>query len=428
LSPFSRDRGPGKGQEHGTTLRQLQQIMAESELATLRSRIIPGLFTAARQGVRGGHTPMGYHRLPDGRFVIDPALGPVVADAFRAVANGERPTTLLKQITAAGHRRCDGKPISPEQLRHLLRNRFYRGELLYRPVAAAKVISDASSVCLIGHHPALVDEVTFRLVQDRLAAIRSAYQAKRPRTRCSPQTAAPAETAWQELGRNAVDRAREQVRQRGRRIHGIVPPLIATCARCGSRCYCTLQTRGSRGSRYRVPIYLCETHKQYGNAACDQPPALGAEIDAAVEDALRQAITGGRFQSWQPPVLPPLVEGLQAELAEVEKRIERLQKAVAAHARLRGRLDALLAERDDLIARRDRQRTLRRVPSGPRWDSLRDFDGTWSTLDLAQRRDVVGWLVERVGIEDRGLIDISWVAAPMASLTSAPGGGPEEAA
>lgn len=428
LNPFFRDRGPAHGQESAATLRQLQQIMAESELATLRSRIIPGLLSAARSGVRGGHTPLGYLRLPDGGYIVDEDLAAVVTRCFTVAAGGMAITTLVKQLAAEGHRRPDGKPITYEQIQHLLSNPFYRGELIYVPKKMAAGDRSLSRVVLPNHHPALVDALTFAQVQSRLQRTRKAgtrsAAAGQPVHLSAPSSAAaqssqPSATlptqmpAWSDLTANAIDRVRERQTGSGRPVHGIAPPQTAMCGRCGGPLYCVLQTRGSRGDRYRVPVYQCETHKRLGNAVCDQPPAPGAEIDEVVAAALHKAIQhDGYFRSWEPPALPPALGDLEHELSAVTQRIERLAPLAETTPRLKVRLESLQTQHAALTIQRQRLRTQRRVPTGPRWDCLRDFAATWPALTIKQQRDVVGWLTEQVIIDDRKVKTILFRSAP----------------
>lgn len=107
----------------------------------------------ARRAERGQHhgNPLGYtHK--DKKLVPDPILGPVMAEAFRRYADDVPISEIARYIAT-----IRGKPIITANLKKRFRSPVYRGYVV------------AGSEQLPGEHEALVDEETWKRVQDRLA-------------------------------------------------------------------------------------------------------------------------------------------------------------------------------------------------------------------------------------------------------------------
>ncbi|HEY9370482.1 recombinase family protein [Streptomyces sp.] len=110
--------------------------------------------TIARRAERGQHhgRPLGYvHR--DKQLVPDPVLGPAMTEVFRRYAVGEPIGEVTRYLSAVR-----GRAMHTPNVKKLLRSPVYLG----RVVAGDEVLP--------GQHEPLVDEVTWRRVQDRLAA------------------------------------------------------------------------------------------------------------------------------------------------------------------------------------------------------------------------------------------------------------------
>lgn len=110
----------------------------------------------ARAGKIHGTVPQGYHRI-DGTVVVDPVLGPVVAEMFRAYASGAYIADIMRAFAAAR-----GKPVRRNTVKGMLANPVYRGRTLLR-------VGGTNLLDLPAEHPPLVDESTWEAVQRRLA-------------------------------------------------------------------------------------------------------------------------------------------------------------------------------------------------------------------------------------------------------------------
>jgi DNA invertase Pin-like site-specific DNA recombinase len=110
--------------------------------------------TIARRAERGQHhgRPLGYVK-QNKRMVPDPVLGPAMSEVFRRYAAGDPIGDITRYLAAVR-----GKAMHTANVKTLFRNPVYRGQVV------------AGDEVLPGEHEPLVDEVTWRRVQDRLAA------------------------------------------------------------------------------------------------------------------------------------------------------------------------------------------------------------------------------------------------------------------
>ena len=110
---------------------------------------------AARRRAGGwtGPAPLGYRNVRKGGLPaveIDPALGPLVREAFYLAAR--RDSSLRKVVAELEPRGLvsrNGRPLTPGALRHVLRNPFYLG------------LVRAGDRLVPGRHPALVGPSVF---------------------------------------------------------------------------------------------------------------------------------------------------------------------------------------------------------------------------------------------------------------------------
>ena len=110
--------------------------------------------TIARRAERGQHhgRPLGYVKR-DKQLVPDGVLGPAMGEVFRRYAAGDPIGEITAYLSAVR-----GRPMHTPNVKKLLRNPVYLGRVI------------AGDEVLPGQHEPLVDEVTWRRVQDRLAA------------------------------------------------------------------------------------------------------------------------------------------------------------------------------------------------------------------------------------------------------------------
>ncbi|HEX6968291.1 MAG TPA: recombinase family protein, partial [Micromonosporaceae bacterium] len=110
--------------------------------------------TIARRAEKGQHhgRPLGYIR-QNKQLIPDPVIGPAITEVFRRYASGEPIGEVTAYLAA-----IRGKAMHTPNVKKMLRNAAYRGMVI------------AGDEILPGEHEPLVDEVTWRKVQNRLAA------------------------------------------------------------------------------------------------------------------------------------------------------------------------------------------------------------------------------------------------------------------
>lgn len=398
------------------SLRQLAQILAEEELQRMRQRILPGVTKAARAGRRGGHTPLGYRRLGAETFAVDPFLGPRITQAFADLRAGSSlyqvhgflavAPSEAEQALLAG---MEPPTIGIDQVRYLLRNRFYLGELSYA-VPPGQRAHAGERIVLAQHHPALTDPMTFAEVQTRLDELRTRARAKHRRSESLADSdavvPAPSRTPL------TILEALQQGPKR-RCSQGILPPEIATCASCGERLYCARQTAGPPGHRHDRYYYKCTRRHRLGPTACPERPA---PRDAVEEPFLRSFFAHlGRLPA---PTLRSVVVGSpraaerEAERAKLQARIDRLTVLDNQDAQVLQRLERLRADLHALD-----EESKQTLASGAPVESLRerlraDPVATWATLTHPERIDAVRSFTRQVWIGQRQWQRSAWLPLP----------------
>jgi site-specific DNA recombinase len=125
-----------------------------NQIAENWSRIIE---RRARAGKPHGRPKHGYLKTPDGHYVRDPHLGPAVTRLFHRYAAGD----LISAITDE-YARIRGRSVAKSQIKSMLRDPVYLGRIVLKS-------SVGGVIDIPGSHEPLVDEDTWRRVQQRLA-------------------------------------------------------------------------------------------------------------------------------------------------------------------------------------------------------------------------------------------------------------------
>jgi len=79
-------------------------------------------------------------------------------------------------------------------------------------------------------------------------------------------------------------------------------------------------------------------------------------------------------------------------------------------AKLRERLDAVEGDVRRCEQAQQHQAVALRMPTGPRWSTLTDFEATWPSLDKRTQRDVLDWLTLTAVIDQRALRSMTFAA------------------
>jgi site-specific DNA recombinase len=177
-----------------------------------------------------GKTPLGYRRREDRILEPDPLTAPIVRDMFRRRARGESWPAIARVVSEAL-----GRPIQPQSVSRMVRNRVYLGEARNGAYVRPKA------------HEPLVDRGTFEAAQ--------------------------------------LDHPRPP---RGKKGPALLSGIVR-CAGCGRLMVPT--TRG--GAR----AYRCRRHHQAGE--CPEPSHVGEWIEGYVEDAVRELMKGRGYKASQ---------------------------------------------------------------------------------------------------------------------------------
>lgn len=142
----------------GIIMESLLEGMAEYYSAELSQKVKRGMRESALKGkVIGGTTPLGYKIGPDHRYMIDEDKADIVRYIFQAYAAGQRVVDICNEMNRRGIRTSRGAEFNKNSLRTMLHNEKYTGIYIYQDIR------------LEGAIPAIVDEITFKKVQERLA-------------------------------------------------------------------------------------------------------------------------------------------------------------------------------------------------------------------------------------------------------------------
>ena len=136
---------------------------AEYYSADLSEKVIRGMTeNALKCKFNGGTIPIGYVIDDEQHFQIDPITAPYVLEVFKRYDKGATMTELRDWLNEEGVRNTRGQPITYCTVQHILNNRRYVGEFVFRNT----VIPDGI--------PAIVPQDLFDRVQKKLAVNKKA--------------------------------------------------------------------------------------------------------------------------------------------------------------------------------------------------------------------------------------------------------------
>ncbi|PZF98512.1 recombinase family protein [Micromonospora deserti] len=299
--------------------------------------------TIARRAEKGQHhgRPLGYVKR-NKQLVPDPELGPAITEVFRRYAAGD-PIGEITEYLAA----LRGKAMHTANVKKILRNPAYRGMVI------------AGDEVLPGEHEALVDDLTWKQVQGRLAA-----EAGTP-----PRHLAP---TWPLVGLVECPQEHKLQRQGDRLVcgHGRGDVKGGTCPGVGRPILAKVEDEVLRqvaewGAELRTD-HGARTHR-LARLAADQVDraALQRQITEAraamvklVKDNARERIEPDVYRQAMAE-LRDAEQGAAAQLARMAPADAPPDPEVAAHA-----VEALLALwRDPEVTHAERVKALRSVVS-----------------------------------------------------------------
>ncbi len=142
----------------GILLESMLEGMAEYYSADLSEKVVRGMTeNALKCKFNGGTLTLGYKIDEEQYFQIDEATAPFVTEAYKRYDDGSTMTEIRDWLNEQGVKNTRGKPMNYSSVQHLLRNRRYIGEYVYREIVTPDGI------------PAIIPQDLFDRVQEKLA-------------------------------------------------------------------------------------------------------------------------------------------------------------------------------------------------------------------------------------------------------------------
>lgn len=137
-------------------------LIAKQYSDNLSEEVTKGQAQKAKEGIYPSTAPLGYLNVDDGNgrriIAVDPVSSPYIKRAFELYATGTYTIhEIWKLLCKEGLRSKKGNKVSEETIRRTLRNIFYIGKFEY-----------SGYICDNAQHEAIIDDETFRVVQERL--------------------------------------------------------------------------------------------------------------------------------------------------------------------------------------------------------------------------------------------------------------------
>ena len=347
----------------GRMLRSILGALAEWEVEVITDRIKMGLAEKARQGELLGPLPLGYVRNDSGAVEVNPAVAPLVREAFLVYESGGFSLRDMTEWAArSGLRSVNGTLLDRMSIRKLLMNPTYAGKVAFHARRGGGVVSQ-------GKHAAIVDGELFESVQQVLAKRRYA-RPERP------------------YGREAYPLS-----------------VTATCSRCGAGLSgCASVKQG----RYRYRYYRCSTAHRRGRAACAQPM-----VQADIFEGQIAAYVGG--MRLPPEYLGEIMEELRlrhgtrrvdlSQVEQVRRTVDRWRRLFAM-----GEIDEETLKREIEPLKRELDlvdETAEVLDVEDAMGYLRRVGELWSASPRAQQREFVREVFERVVVKGREVTAIT---------------------
>ncbi len=292
-------------------LESVLEGMAEYYSLQLSQNILRGQLESAKKcQCIGGTIPLGYAIGGDKRFVINPQTAPIVKKVFDMYAEGATISEITKRLNEQGIRTARKQPFTKNSLTKLLKNEKYIGVYAYKDLVRVE-----------GGVPAIVDKGTFDKVQGLLKTNRRA----------------PSHT-WTKIEYLLTDKL--------------------FCGHCGSP---MTGESGISHTGVKYGYYGCVKRRK--EKACDKKPVRQDWIEALVldetvkllhDDELMEFIIDQTWEYYQATDKAQEEKAaLEAQLAEVDKAINNLVRAIEAgifNAATKSRMDELDAQKAALTA------------------------------------------------------------------------------
>ena len=267
----------------GVLLEGMLEATAEWYSRQLSENVTRGMADNARRCLYNGTKLLGYTRGPDGRYALVPEEAAVVRHIFDMYSSGFSAARICRRLNDQGVRTARGKPFTPEPLLRIISNERYTGVYIWGDIRVP------------GGIPAIIDPKTFE-------------EAQHMRTKTA--------------------RHIEQ---------GSVDYLLTGKAFCG---YCGAAMIGDSGTSKngsRHYYYTCQSRK--ARKGCTKQSVKKDPLESAVvsfvldyvlSDAEIEKTADAVMALQQEELKSSPLAAMEAEYAEVKKKIDNINNAIAA--------------------------------------------------------------------------------------------------
>lgn len=280
----------------GVLMESLLEGLAEYYSKELSRKIRRGMEDNASKCLVNGSVPLGYMRGPDGRYAIDEEEATVVREIFRRVKDGEPFCEIIDDLNARHILTKKGRLWNKSSFNKMLSNERYIGIYIYGQTRIPNGI------------PPIISQSVFDAVQQRLLS------KSNPRRSESSAPSAP---------------------RRRRRENGVY--LLTGKLYCG---HCKSPMVGISGkSQGASPYYYYTCKGKRTTHSCDKRNVRREEIEQFIATALRDtmltdtaihALADAALEYQQHRSDNSELRSLKAQLADVERSLSNLMKAIEA--------------------------------------------------------------------------------------------------
>ena len=377
---------PSEDTPTGKLMEAIIESLDEFYSANLAQEVLRGMREAASRGFHvSPRTPYGYRRVKvqDGRkerptLLPDPTTAPMAVRIFEAVLQGVGLKDLCCALNQEGVAGPRGKPWTKTTLYGILTNEAYAGVLVWG--CTSRSGHTPSPVRVEKAWPALIDGETYRQVQE-----------------------------WM--------RSRSPARVNPRRVASSY--LLSGLVRCGT---CGKALTGQEAKSGKFAYYVCVTLRKRGAGACDAPYLNARHLEALVVDRIKEHILTEENLRELVRLVNEELDGasyehrerlklLEGELADVQRRLERLYDALETGKlnlndlspriqQLRHRQDQLQAAKADveelLQERRERLEDVSEVVK-----YVGDMRALLQESSLAERKAFIRTFVKEIVVKNK---------------------------
>ncbi|WP_206692193.1 recombinase family protein [Bifidobacterium dentium] len=347
----------------------IAESFAEYYSRTLSVNIKRGMDYNAEHGLYNGHAVFGYVGRPHEPYSVDEKAAGAVRKMFADYAAGSSMQEVCDELNAAGFRTCRGGKFGVKTMNRMLKNRRYVGEYSEGGV----VIPDGM--------PRLIDDETFQAVQTRLLENRRKGKSKEQAARY-----------W---------------------LSGKL-----YCGRCGAP---VTGVSGTSKTGKVYGYYYCANARKH---ACGLRKMRRESIESLVGELLRFLLTDSELVASLAVDAAAYyaehygdgayLDGLRGQLADVDKQLANVVKAVMAGASgetITTALAELEARKEGLRGAIDVEEAKQALADDAH--SIQTyFSRYWraSVGDGEIRQHALDYLVERLVVNDDGLDVVGWLS------------------